>query len=143
MADNDPVATMHGVLERWVRNRIRLGETQEQVASHLGMSRTQLNQTISGTIPTGSQKPRRFQLENIEAAARAMDMALGEFLHSLGSLAVEIDTEERVAGQPVKDRSPRGVRVLADPETAALLTPSPDEPADEAPEPKPKRKPRR
>jgi len=140
MADDAPVATMHAVMLRWVESRLKAdgpNETQETVAAHLGMPRPQLNQTRSGVVPKGSKSPRSFQIENIEHAAASLGVSLGEFLHTLGSLAVEIDTEERVSGQPVDGGGPRTVRVLADPETAARLR-QPD-----AAPPKPSRKPRK
>jgi transcriptional regulator with XRE-family HTH domain len=116
MDDHPPVATLRAVLLRWVRDRLKAGETQERVASRLGLTRTQLNQIISGYVPKVSKRPRTFTIRNIDKAAHSFDGGtLGSFLHRLGEIATEIDTEERIVAHPVDED---GARALADEGTA-------------------------
>lgn len=134
MDHDPPVATLRAVLLRWVRDRLKAGETQERVASRLGITRSQLNQILSGYVPSVSRRARSFRIENIDEAAKSLDLSLGNFLHELSRLAVELDTEERIVAQPVDGA---GSRVLADPETAERASQSPEAPAT------PKKKPPR
>lgn len=113
--------TLRAVMVGWIRDRVRAGESQEQVASRLGVDRGQVSQFLSGYIPRGQKRPRSFLVEHIDSAAASMDMTVGDFLASLAKLAYSMETEERIRGVPAPPETTGPARASVHPDVSKRL----------------------
>jgi transcriptional regulator with XRE-family HTH domain len=116
------VVTLRSVMVAWIRERMRLGETHEEIAGRLGVDRGQVSQFLSGYVPKGQKRPRSFLAEHIDSAAASLDMTVGDFLASLAKLAFGMEAEERIRGVPAPPETTGGAaRATVHPDVADRL----------------------
>jgi transcriptional regulator with XRE-family HTH domain len=116
------VVTLRSVMVAWVRERMRLGETHEEIAGRLGVDRGQVSQFLSGYVPKGQKRPRSFLAEHIDNAAASLDMTVGDFLATLAKLAFGMEAEERIRGVAAPPETTGGTaRATLHPDVASRL----------------------